>query len=67
MPWIFVVAIVVTLVLALLLMAVVAISAGRLGGPRSAKWERIADTTTRHLNGKGHPPRLLERLDERDG
>ncbi|GAB3822537.1 hypothetical protein GCM10028820_33370 [Tessaracoccus terricola] len=65
MPWVFLIAIVVTLVLALGLMAVVALSAGRLSGTRAAKWERVAETTSRHLNGKGHPPKFLERLDER--
>ncbi|TRY19013.1 hypothetical protein FOJ82_07895 [Tessaracoccus rhinocerotis] len=65
MPWVFVFAVVVTVVLALGLMAVVALSSGRLGGRRGAKWERVAETTSRHLNGKGQPPKFLERLDER--
>lgn len=64
MPWVFLIAVVMTLVLALGLMAVVALSAGRLTGTRTAKWERVAETTSRHLNGKGHPPKFLERLDE---
>lgn len=65
MPWVFLLAIIVTVVLALGLMAVVALSAGRLGNPRSARWERVAETTSRHLDGKGRPPKFLERLDDR--
>lgn len=64
MPWVFLVAVVITLMLALGLMALVALSAGRLGGRRAARWEQVAQTTSRHLNGKGQPPKFLERLDE---
>ncbi|MCC2593252.1 hypothetical protein LKO27_07500 [Tessaracoccus sp. OS52] len=66
MPWIAVVAIILTVAVALGLLAVVAISAGRLTGPRAARWERVAETTTRHLNGDGTPPRVLEKLDLRE-
>ena len=62
--WVFALAIVFTVALALILLAAVAISAGRLQGPRAAKWESLADTATRHMNGQGKPPKVFSRLDE---
>lgn len=61
--WVFGVATVLTLALAVALLAVVAIAAGRLSGPRVAKWEQVATTANRHLNGQGTPPKVFDRLD----
>lgn len=66
MPWIALIAIVVTVAVALGLLAVVAISAGQLNGPRTARWEKVADTASRHLNGEGAPPKVLGKLDLRE-
>lgn len=62
--WIFWVAILLTLALAVGLIAVVAISAGRLQGPRVDKFEHVAQAANRHLNGQGTPPKVFERLDQ---
>lgn len=61
--WVFGVATVLTLVLALALLAVVAIATGHLQGRRVARWEQVATTANRHLNGQGTPPKVFERLD----
>lgn len=50
------------LALAGVLLAVVATSAGRLQ-VRHARWGRVVQETSRHLNGQGDVPRFLERLD----
>lgn len=62
--WIVVVGLVVTIGLALFVMAVVAVSAGRMDRPNSTRWERVIDETNRHLGAEGDVPKFLERLDQ---
>ncbi len=59
-----VVGLVLTIALALFVMAVVAVSAGRSEGPGNTRWERVVDQTNRHLNAEGEVPKFLERLDQ---
>lgn len=61
--WIVVVGLVVTIGLALFVMAVVAVSAGRISRPNDTRWERVIDETNRHLSAEGEVPKFLERLD----
>lgn len=61
--WIFGIAILMTLGLAVVLLAVVAIGTGHYRSPRAARWEHAAQTANRHMNGQGTPPRVLARLD----
>lgn len=51
-----------TVVLALALMAVVAISSGWLK-PKQDKWVKVADQANQYLNAQGDTPQFLERLD----
>ncbi len=46
------------------LIAVVASSAGRLE-VKHARWGRVVEETSRHLNGQGDVPKFLERLDHK--
>lgn len=62
--WIAVVGLIITIGLALFVMAVVAVSAGRLGRPNSTRWERVIDETNRHLNAEGDVPGFLGKLDQ---
>ncbi|MEZ5087104.1 MAG: hypothetical protein R2722_12895 [Tessaracoccus sp.] len=55
-------ALTITVVIALALMAVVAISAGQFT-PGKAKWVKVADKANEHLNAQGDTPRFLEPLD----
>ncbi|MHA6511355.1 hypothetical protein [Tessaracoccus sp. Z1128] len=59
-------AVLLILVLAVALLIVVAVSAGRFE-VKDARFGRAIDEANRHLNGNGAVPKFLERLDNRAG
>lgn len=61
-----VIAVLLSLILAVGLLVVVAVSAGRLE-VKEPRLGRVIDEANRHLSGTGEVPKFLERLDERAG
>lgn len=59
-----VLALLATVALSGILIAVVATTAGRLE-VKHARWGRVAEETSRYLNGQGDVPKFLERLDHK--
>lgn len=60
-----IIGVVLTVGLALGLIALVAISSGQVKH-RSTKWDSVIETASQHLNGEGPTPEVFKRLDRKD-